>query len=311
MAASEEKPETTIRRHPPSGASAQPCGVLEFRVDLEDNKPKNILEEIVWYKDVELARRKQKLPLANLMQMVKVASPARDFVGALQEKRESTGLPGLIAEVKKASPSKGVIREDFNPVEIAMAYEDGGAACLSVLTDGKFFQGGFENLKLIRNAGVRCPLLCKEFIVDAYQVFLARAMGADAILLIAAVLPNQDLAYLTKAAKKLGMVALVEVHTAEEMERVLKLDDIDLLGINNRNLEDFSVDLYRTVELLNGPLGDQVRERGITVVGESGIFAPEDVKVLQDVGVGAILVGESIVKQGDVANGVRNLLQKV
>lgn len=311
MAASEAKPETTIRRHPPSGAATQPCGVMQFRVDVEGNKPRNILEEIVWYKDVELTSRKQRLPLANLMQMVKVAAPARDFVGALLEKRESTGLPGLIAEVKKASPSKGIIRENFNPVEIAMAYEEGGAACLSVLTDEKFFQGGFENLKLIRNAGVRCPLLCKDFIVDAYQVFLARAMGADAILLIAAVLPNQDLAYLTKAAKKLGMVALVEVHTSEEMERVLKLDDIDLLGINNRNLEDFTVDLHRTVDLMDGPMGDQVRERGITVVGESGIFAPADVKVLQDVGVGAILVGESIVKQGDIATGVRNLLQKV
>jgi len=162
-------------------------------------------------------------------------------------------------------------------------------------------------LELIRSAGVECPLLCKEFIVDAYQIYLARKYGADAILLIAAVLPNQDLTYFQKIAKSLGMAALIEVHTYEEMERVLKLDDIDLLGINNRDLGTFEVSLDVTVDLLSGPLGEQVRARGITMVGESGIFTIDDVNVLQDAGVGCLLVGESLVKQDTPDVGIKKL----
>ena len=238
------------------------------RVDNEINKPVNILEEIVWYKDVELQQRKEKFPLELVRTALQNAPPARDFVGAIRSQLAETGQPALIAEVKKASPSKGVIQPNFDPVKIAQAYEAGGAACLSVLTDEKYFQGGFENLELIRSAGVTCPLLCKEFIVDAYQIYLARKYGADAILLIAAVLPNQDLKYFTKIAKSLGMAALIEVHTYEEMERVLQLEDLELLGINNRDLGTFEVSLDVTTGLLNGPLGEVVRERGITMVGE-------------------------------------------
>lgn len=171
------------------------------------------------------------------------------------------GKPGLIAEVKKASPSKGVIQPDFDPVRIAKAYEAGGAACLSVLTDEKFFQGSFANLTLIRDAGVACPLLCKEFIVEAYQVYKARASGADAILLIAAVLPNRDLAYFLKVAGGLGMQCLIEVHTERELARVLELPGVEghLLGINNRDLGTFKVDLGLTATLMGSVAGQQVR----------------------------------------------------
>ena len=277
------------------------------RIDNENNKPVNILEEIVWYKDYELSQRKEKFPLELVRTALQNAPPARDFVGAIKEQLAATGQPALIAEVNKAPPSKGVIQPNFAPVKIAKAYEEGGAACLSVLTDEKFFQGGFENLELIRSAGVTCPLLCKEFIVDAYQIYLARKYGADAILLIAAVLPNQDLMYFQKIANSLGMAALIEVHTYEEMERVLKLEKIDLLGINNRDLGTFKVSLDVTVDLLNGPLGEQVRERGITMVGESGIFTIDDVNTLQDAGVGCLLVGESLVKQDTPDIGIKKL----
>uniref|UniRef100_A0A7S0R661 indole-3-glycerol-phosphate synthase n=1 Tax=Pyramimonas obovata TaxID=1411642 RepID=A0A7S0R661_9CHLO len=303
-----EPTEVVIRRRPPSGVGSHSCGPdFDFKVEGAD-EPINILEEIVWSKNPELDRRKEKLPLPLLMNMVKAAAPARDFLGALLDFYERTGKPGLISEVKKASPSKGVIQPDFDPVRIATEYEKGGASCLSVLTDEKYFQGSFENLKAIRRAGVECPLLCKEFIIEPYQIYLARAMGADAILLIAAVLPNQDLTYLMKIAHSLGMTVLVEVHTHKEMERVLELEDLKLLGINNRDLGTFEVSLDVTVDLMAGPLGDIVRERGITMVGESGIFTPDDVKVVQDAGVKAILVGESLVRENDPATAIRTLL---
>ena len=217
---------------------------MDFKVKVpEDNTPRNILEEIVWHKAAEIARWREKTPLLRLKLMSNNAPAARDFRGAILSKLETTGVPGLIAEVKKASPSRGVIQPNFDPVAIARGYEAGGAACLSVLTDSKFFQGAFENLTAIRGAGVQCPLLCKEFIVDAYQVLKARGAGADAILLIAAVLPNSDLEYLSKAASTMGMTCLVEVHSVAELERVLKVSGIDkhVLGINNRNLETFEV----------------------------------------------------------------------
>ena len=315
----EPKPEVTIRRRPPFGQAKHDVGSDQFafkmetinekgeRIDNEANKPQNILEEIVWYKDEWLAKQKERFPLVHVRTAIQNQEPARDFVGAIKDQWKSTGQPGLIAEVKKASPSKGVIQPNFDPVKIAKAYEAGGAACLSVLTDEKYFQGSFENLTLIREAGVTCPLLCKEFIVDAYQIYLARKFGADAILLIAAVLPNQDLKYFSKIAKSLGMASLIEVHTYEEMERVLQLEDIELLGINNRDLGTFEVSLDVTVDLLAGPLGDQVRERGITMVGESGIFTIDDVNVLQEAGVGCLLVGESLVKQDTPDVGIKKL----
>jgi Indole-3-glycerol phosphate synthase len=171
-----ERGEVAIRRRPPRGIDRQACGPVDFKVEVdEDNTPRNILEEIVWHKATEIERWRAKMPLGTLRGAALNAPKARDFRGAIVSKLEGTGVPGLIAEVKKASPSRGVIQEKFDPVAIARGYEAGGSACLSVLTDAKYFQGGFENLKAIRAAGVQCPLLCKEFIVDAYQIMKARA----------------------------------------------------------------------------------------------------------------------------------------
>ncbi|MEB3149624.1 MAG: indole-3-glycerol phosphate synthase TrpC, partial [Sphaerospermopsis sp.] len=216
--------------------------------------------------------------------------------------------PALIAEVKKASPSKGVLRADFDPVEIAKAYEEGGASCLSVLTDKKFFQGSFDNLSLVR-AAVDLPLLCKEFIIYPYQMYLARVNGADAVLLIAAILSDQDLQYFIKIANALKMAALIEVHSLEELDRVLALDGVSLVGINNRNLEDFSVDLQTTCELLKAR-GSQLQEKNILVVSESGLHTPEDLSIVETAGASAVLVGESLVKQPDPKLAINHLFGK-
>eukprot|EP01025_Chloroclados_australasicus_P011826 TRINITY_DN1527_c1_g1_i1.p2 TRINITY_DN1527_c1_g1~~TRINITY_DN1527_c1_g1_i1.p2 ORF type:complete len:374 (-),score=50.05 TRINITY_DN1527_c1_g1_i1:142-1158(-) len=312
-AATVDTGEVTIRRRPPFGRDKQPCGPVDFKVELdESNAPRNILEEIVWYKSVEVEKWRNNLPAVMLRDLALKAEPARDFKGAILAKLEEYGKPGLIAEVKKASPSRGVIQPNFDPVRIAQGYEAGGAACLSVLTDARYFQGSFDNLKLIRGAGVKCPLLCKEFIVDAYQIMKARASGADAILLIAAVLPNSDLAYFTKAAKALGMVCLIEVHSEGELARVLQVPGVEeqILGINNRDLGTFEVDLNLTKRIMDSPAGQEVTERGIVMIGESGIFTPDDVATVQAAGCKGILVGESIVKHGDQETAVKTLLSR-
>jgi indole-3-glycerol phosphate synthase len=276
---------------------------LEYQIKVPDSQPHNILEEIVWQKEREVARWREKTPL-NLLreQVAAIAPPVRNFLAAL---RNSPRQPALIAEVKKASPSKGVIREDFDPVSIAQSYVQGGAACLSVLTDEKFFQGGFENLTLVRSA-VDLPLLCKEFIIYPYQIYLGRKHGADAILLIAAILPDSDLRYFLKIIKALGMTALIEVHSAEELERVLQLEGLELLGINNRNLMDFSVSLQTTSDLLK-KYGAALAERDILVVSESGIHQPVDLEAVRVAGAAAVLIGESLVKQPDPAQAIAQL----
>ncbi|TYI74326.1 hypothetical protein E1A91_D07G192200v1 [Gossypium mustelinum] len=299
-----------IRRRPPSGPPLHYVGPFEFRLQNEGNTPRNILEEIVWHKDVEVSQMKEKKPLLSLKKVIENSPPTRDFVGALKAAHLQTGLPGLIAEVKKASPSRGILRENFDPVEIARAYEKGGAACLSVLTDEKYFKGSFENLEAIRNAGVKCPLLCKEFVIDAWQMYYARIKGADAILLIAAVLPDLDIRYMIKICKMLGLAALVEVHDEREMDRVLGIEGIELIGINNRNLETFEVDISNTKKLLEGERGQMIRKKDIIVVGESGLFTPDDVAYVQEAGVKAVLVGESIVKQSDPGKGISGLFGK-
>ncbi|XP_050208007.1 indole-3-glycerol phosphate synthase, chloroplastic-like [Mercurialis annua] len=299
-----------IRRRPPTGRPLHYVGPFEFRIQNEGNIPRNILEEIVWHKDTEVAQLKERKPLAQLHKSLANAPPTRDFVGALKAASARTGFPGLIAEVKKASPSRGILREDFDPVEIARAYEKGGAACLSVLTDEKYFKGSFENLEAIRNAGVKCPLLCKEFIIDAWQLYYARAKGADAVLLIAAVLPDLDIKYMTKICKMLGLAVLVEVHNEREMDRVLGIEGIQLIGINNRNLETFEVDISNTKKLLEGERGQLIRERDIIIVGESGLFTPDDIAYVQEAGVRAVLVGESLVKQSDPGKGIAGLFGK-
>ncbi|XP_043713446.1 indole-3-glycerol phosphate synthase, chloroplastic-like isoform X2 [Telopea speciosissima] len=293
-----------IRRRPPTGPPLHYVGPFEFRLQNEGNTPRNILEEIIWNKNVEVSQLKERIPLSALKKANDNAPPVRDFVGALRASHLRTALPALIAEVKKASPSRGVLREDFDPLEIAKAYEKGGAACLSVLTDAKYFQGSFENLEIIRNAGVKCPLLCKEFIIDAWQIFYARTKGADAILLIAAVLPDHDIGYMTKICKILGLAALVEVHNEREMDRVLGIEGVELIGINNRDLETFEVDISNTRKLLEGEHGQVIRQKDIIVVGESGLFSPDDIAYVQEAGVKAVLVGESIVKQSDPRGGI-------
>ncbi|CAF2128777.1 BnaA03g57920D [Brassica napus] len=298
-----------IRRKPPSKAPLGYSGPFELRLlngQVADS-PSNILEEITWYKDHEVSRMKELNPLEALKKAVENAPPTRDFVGALRSAHQRTGFPGLIAEVKKASPSRGILKENFDPVEIAQAYERGGAACLSVLTDQKYFKGGFENLEAIRSAGVKCPLLCKEFVVDPWQIYYARAKGADAVLLIAAILTDLEITYLLKLSKKLGLAALVEVHDEREMGRVLGIEGIELVGINNRSLETFKVDISNTKKLLEGEHGRQIREKDMIVVGESGLFTPDDIAYVQAAGVKAVLVGESIVKQNDPEKGIAGL----
>jgi indole-3-glycerol phosphate synthase len=266
-------------------------------------KPRHILEEIVLHKKQEVAQMRFESPLAEVQEQLKDAPKVRDFLRALQD---NSHRPSLIAEVKKASPSKGIIREDFDPIKIAQAYEKGGAACLSVLTDTKFFQGSFDNLRKVRKS-VELPLLCKEFIIDLYQIYLARTAGADAVLLIASILSNVQLKDFLREIHSLKMTALVEVHTADELDRVLRLHDVKLIGINNRNLKNFTVNLANTEQLIR-ERKRQLQSFGITVISESGIYTSEDLDFVEKAGARAVLVGESLVKQPDVEDAVRKLL---
>lgn len=273
---------------------------------LPTTKPSHILEEIVWHKQKEVAFLNKQLPLADLQNQIDAAPPLRDFLGTL---RQNPHKPSLIAEVKKASPSKGVICADFDPIKIAQAYERGGANCLSVLTDEKFFQGSFDNLRLIRRS-VALPLLCKEFIIHPEQIYLARINGADAVLLIAAILSDETLQNYLQLIQHLGMVALVEVHTLAELDRVLTLENVQLIGINNRNLEDFTVDI-RTTQHLLAERRERLNSLGITVVSESGLYTSADLAFVAEGGAEAVLVGESLVKQVDLEEAVKRLINQV
>ncbi|MGD1899645.1 MAG: indole-3-glycerol phosphate synthase TrpC [Phormidesmis sp.] len=292
-----------IRRRPPT----TPISVssLEYQIKVPDGEPRNILEKIVWHKETEVARLRAKMPLQKLQRQIQALPPTKGFTAALRA-QATEQAPALIAEVKKASPSKGVIREDFDPVAIARSYASGGATCLSVLTDEAFFQGSFTYLSQIRQA-VDLPLLCKEFIIYPYQIYQARLAGADAILLIAAILSDEDIRYFVKIAKALGLDALVETHTVEEFERVVATEGVTLIGVNNRNLEDFTVSLDTTQKVVE-QFGDAIAQKQILLVGESGIHTPEDVKTVTSAGAQAILVGESLVKQPDPGAAIGNLL---
>jgi indole-3-glycerol phosphate synthase len=290
-----------IRRRPPNPAVA--VQNLHYQVRVPDAEPRNILEKIVWKKEAEVAKLRERLSLRDLQREIFSAPPARDFLGTL---RQGKTHPALIAEVKKASPSRGVIREDFDPVAIAQAYADHGATCLSVLTDQTFFQGDFEYLAQIREA-VELPLLCKEFIIYPYQMYLARLKGADAVLLIAAILSDKDLRYFVQIAHALGMNALVEVHTLVELDRVLAVPDVAIIGINNRNLETFTTALDTTGELI-AARRSQLQSRDLLIVSESGIHGPEHVQAVHAAGAKAILVGESLMKQPDPGKAIGELL---
>jgi indole-3-glycerol phosphate synthase len=244
-----------------------------------------ILDRILEVKRGEIAAAKERVPLADLE---KKAGPSgvRDFVGALRAKK-----PAVIAEVKKASPSRGVLRENFDPAAIAKSYEKAGAACLSVLTDRQFFQGDATHLAAARSA-CSLPVLRKDFVIDRYQVFESRALGADCILLIAACLSSDEMAELERVAAELGMAVLVEVHDAGELQTALTLRT-PLLGINNRNLKTFETRLQTTVDLLPRVPTDRM------VVTESGILSTADVARMRSAGVNAFLVGEAFMRSAD------------
>ncbi|MEN9226785.1 MAG: indole-3-glycerol phosphate synthase TrpC [Thermostichus sp. HHBFW_bins_43] len=295
----------SIRRRSPAPAVVVASQV--YQTASPEAKPRHILEEIVWHKEQEVERQRQQLPLKQLQQQVAQAPPTRDFVAALTR---SPYPVSLIAEVKKASPSRGILRDPFDPVAIAQSYVAGGASCLSVLTDERFFQGSGEYLRQIRQA-VEIPLLCKEFILYPYQILWARALGADAVLLIAAILSDADLGYFLKLIRQLGMAALLEVHTQGELERVLRLPQLAegqervLIGINNRDLRTFRVDLNTTRSLL---MACRERLGDLPIVSESGITSPADLQQLQAWGVRSVLVGEALVKQPDPGQAARHLL---
>ncbi|MEY4352258.1 MAG: hypothetical protein RLZZ609_499 [Cyanobacteriota bacterium] len=290
-----------IRRRPPNPSVK--VAHLEYGIPHPEEQPRHILEKIVWEKDREIAAARERVSLEQLRGQVAKLPATRDFVAAL---KASCRKPAVIAEVKKASPSKGVIREDFDPVAIAKGYAAGGASCLSVLTDKTFFQGGFDVLVAVREA-VELPLLCKEFILSPYQLYQARAAGADAALLIAAILDDKDLGYLLKVARSLGLAALVEVHDAAEMERVLRLEGVQLIGINNRDLSTFHTDLATTEQLM-AQYGDQIRATGALLVSESGLFSRDDLDRVVSAGADAVLVGEALMRQPDVTAALEALM---
>ena len=250
----------------------------------------DILNKILAIKRTEVAEALIIKPLAVMQREAEAAVPVRDFTGAIRSKI-AQGLPAVIAEIKKASPSKGILRSDFNPAEIAASYQRHGAACLSVLTDEQFFQGNAAYLQQAR-AACSLPVLRKDFMVDEYQIYQARAMGADAILLIAAALDIKKMQAFESLAQSLGMAVLVEVHNGDELDTALKLDT-PLIGVNNRNLRTFEVSLQTTLDLLQGMPNDRI------VVTESGILTADDVQLMRQNGVNAFLVGEAFMRAPD------------
>ncbi len=255
-----------------------------------------ILDDIIAYKRQEVVELRERVPLADVIARARDAQSTRGFGKALSI---GNGIR-LIAEVKKASPSKGVIRQDFDPVGIATTYESSGASCISVLTDRRFFQGGLEHLINIRPA-VDIPLLRKDFIIDPYQIYEARAAGADAVLLISASLERRQIEDFLGISRGLGMDALVESHTYKDLDKALYAGAA-IIGINNRDLRTFTVDIGTTLSLMKDIPKDRI------VVSESGISTRDDVVMLEKAGVDAILVGEGLMREKDIAGKVKELL---
>ena len=263
-------------------------------------KTPDILKKIVARKQEEISESIKRVPLERMIELSANADSPRGFYKALKIKvdnRES----GVIAEIKKASPSKGILREDFEPVEIAQSYESGGASCLSILTDRDFFQG--DSLYLIKaRAAVSIPVIRKDFIIHPYQVYESRAIGADCILLIASCLDDDELKNLSDIATSLGMDSLIEVHDYEEMKRALKLD-LPLLGINNRNLRNFEVTLQTTIDLLSQISDDKL------VITESGIKNKQDVELMHRHNVFSFLIGEAFMRESNPGQKLKEFFE--
>lgn len=253
-----------------------------------------ILERILEVKRGEIAAAKERSPVSAMENQARTASKPRDFVGALRARR-----PAVIAEIKKASPSRGVLREDFDPAAIAASYARAGAACLSVLTDRQFFQGDHRHLAAAR-AACALPVLRKDFIIDAYQVYESRAFGADCILLIVACLKKEEMLELERVAKRLAMAVLVEVHDANELEAALSLET-PLIGINNRDLRTFETRLEATLDLLPRV------PKGRLIVTESGILSTDDVARMRKAGVETFLVGEAFMRSPEPGEALKRL----
>ena len=262
---------------------------------------KNILQEIVKYKKVEIEESKKLISKESLEKEIKSAPHSKNFLGELVKKNEE-GKAGIIAEVKKASPSKGVIRENFNHLQIARDYEKGGAACLSILTDNPSFQGSSQYLKDIRGI-TNLPILRKDFMIDVYQVYESRSWGADCILMIMKILDNKDLSKLVSVSKDLGMDILFEINSQEELERLLPFNP-KMIGINNRNLENFETDIKNSIKIKKNIPDD------ILVISESGINNAEDIIHLGDHNINNFLIGESLMRSDNISVELNKLVNK-
>jgi indole-3-glycerol phosphate synthase len=277
---------------------------MSYQTTIDHHQMQTIIKEIVWQKKLEVAQMQQDMSWASLQRQLSAAPTVRDFFTALQL---SIYKPSLIAEVKKASLYHSVIRPDFDPVTIAQAYKKGGASCVSVITDQKFFHGGFDHLRAIRYR-VGIPLLCKDFIIDPCQIYLARSAGADAILLIAAILTDKQLQNFLRVIHYLGMNAVIQVHNLNDLDRVLALEDVRIVSIDNQSLSDFNININTTQELL-AARRSQLQNLGILVISESGIETPDDLSFVAEIGVQTVIIGESLLKENDLEVAVRNLLQ--
>ena len=293
-----------IRRKPPNPKIR--VENLEYGIPHKESKANNILEEIIWHKDIEINNFKKSLPLEQLIKNIEKLPSTKNFIDELNN---TNNHPGIIAEIKKASPSKGVLKENFDPKKIAEIYEKSGASCISVLTDKKFFQGGYEILSIVRDS-TSLPLLCKDFIISAYQIYKARFSGADAILLIAAILNNSDLVYLKKIADKLNLDVLVEVHNKSELQRIIKLNCFKLIGINNRDLRTFKTNLKVTLDLMEN-LSNNVVKQNTLFISESGINDYEDLMILKKAGIRGVLIGERFMKAENIETCFKTLLKPV
>ena len=262
---------------------------------------KNILQEIVKYKKVEIEESKKLISKESLEKEIKSAPHSKSFLGELVKKNEE-GKAGIIAEVKKASPSKGVIRENFNHLQIARDYEKGGAACLSILTDNPSFQGSSQYLKDIRGI-TNLPILRKDFMIDVYQVYESRSWGADCILMIMKILDNKDISKLVSVSKDLGMDILFEINSQEELERLLPFNP-KMIGINNRNLENFETDIKNSIKIKKNIPDD------ILVISESGINNTEDIIHLGDHNINNFLIGESLMRSDNISVELNKLVNK-